>query len=103
MSRGVQGINLNAGQDFDGTVQDLVDIVRADIDTDLADLVPAVADWLSRTRSEGQLESADYVVKHAPTSLSPKGPRWYERAPVVSRLITIYDHLRDFPRAVRHR
>ena len=36
--------------------------------------------------------------KHAPTNLELSGPRWIERAPVLSRLLTIYDHLRDFPR-----
>jgi hypothetical protein len=44
-----------------------------------------------------------HSIRHAPTSLSPEGPRWYERAPVISRLLTIYDRLRDFPRASRHR
>ena len=102
MSRGVQGINLNKGQDFDGPLQELIGIVSSDIQRDLSDTVPTVAEWLSRTDRENELSSADHVVKHAPTNLSPKGPQWYERAPFVSRLITIYDHLRDFPRAVRH-
>jgi hypothetical protein len=101
MSRGVQGINLNTGQDFDGVLQSVIDRVGPDIERDLADAIPAVRRWLSKS-DEDPLKSADYVVRHAPTSLNPQGPRWYERAPVISRLLTIYDRLRDFPRASRH-
>jgi hypothetical protein len=101
MSRGVQGINLNTGQDFDGVFQRVIETVGPEIETDLTDAVPAVRGWLSKS-DEHPLKSADYVVRHAPTSLNPQGPRWYERAPVISRLLTIYDRLRDFPRASRH-
>jgi hypothetical protein len=101
MSRGVQGINLNIGQDFDGVVQRVIETVGPEIEKDLTDAVPAVRGWLSKS-DEDPLKSADYVVRHAPTSLNPQGPRWYERAPVISRLLTIYDRLRDFPRASRH-
>jgi hypothetical protein len=102
MSRGVQGINLNTGQDFDGVLQSVIDTVGSEIERDLADAIPAVRSWLSKSDEEDPLKSADYVVRHAPTSLSPEGPRWYERAPVISRLLTIYDRLRDFPAATRH-
>ena len=102
MSRGVQGINLNTGQDFDGVLQRVIDTVGPEIERDLTDAVPAVRGWLSKSGEEDPLKSADYVVRHAPTSLSPAGSRWYERAPVISRLVTIYDRLRDFPRASRH-
>jgi hypothetical protein len=101
MSRGVQGINLNTGQDFDGVLQRVIEAVGPEIERDLADAVPAVRGWLSNSDAENPLKSADYVVRHAPTSLSPEGSRWYEQAPVISRLLTIYDRLRDFPRASR--
>ena len=101
MSRGVQGINLNTGQDFDAALRRVIDVVSSDIDFDATDLIPTAAEWLSRSGREDELHSAEHVVKHSPTNLSPKGPRWYERAPLVSRLVTIYDHLRDFPRAVK--
>lgn len=103
MSRGVQGINLNTGQDFDGVLQQVIDQVNPAIDRELSESVPAIRSWISATGEPDPLKSADYVVRHAPTSLSPAGSRWYERAPVVSRLLTIYDRLRDFPRATRHR
>jgi hypothetical protein len=102
MSRGVQGINLNTGQDFDGVLQRIIDTVDPEIERDLNVAVPAVRRWLSKSAEEDPLRSADYVIRHAPTSLSPEGSRWYERAPVISRLLTIYDRLRDFPRASRH-
>jgi hypothetical protein len=103
MSRGVQGINLNTGQDFDGVLRRVIETVSPEVERDLAQTVPAVRAWLSKSDEDDPLRSADYVVRHAPTSLSPGGPRWYERAPVISRMLTIYDRLRDFPRAVRHR
>jgi hypothetical protein len=102
MSRGVQGINLNTGQDFDGALQRLIDTVAPELVRDLAESIPKVRAWLTTSGHEDPLKSADYVARHAPTSLSPKGSRWYERAPVISRVLTIYDRLRDFPRATRH-
>jgi hypothetical protein len=49
------------------------------------------------------MKSAGHVRRHAPINLDPHGPRWWERAPVISRLMTVYDHLRDFPRSRRQR
>jgi hypothetical protein len=103
MSRGVQGINLNTGQDFDGVLQELMQVVGTEIEWDLGEVIPTVRAWVHQTDSDDDLSSADHVTKHAPTSLHPVGPRWYERAPLVSRVITVYDHLRDFPRAVKKR
>ena len=102
MSRGVQGINLNTGQDFDGVLQQVIETVGPEIERDLAESVPAVRSWLTKSGDEDPLESADHVVRHAPTSLSPQGPRWYERAPIISRVLTIYDRLRDYPAASKH-
>jgi hypothetical protein len=102
MSRGVQGINLNTGQEFDGVLQELLQVVGTEIDWDLGEAVPAVRAWAGKAET-GDLHSAEHVSKHAPTSLHPNGPRWYERAPLLSRVITIYDRLRDLPRAVQKR
>jgi len=45
-----------------------------------------------------QLKSAARISEHAATNLNPERPRWKERPPIISRLITAYDRLRDFPR-----
>jgi hypothetical protein len=103
MSRGVQGINLNTGQDFDKEFSALMQIVGSEIEWDLDEAIPAVRSALEQHDKVGDLTSADKVAKRAPTNLSPKGPRWYERAPVLSRFISTYDRLRDFPHAVRQR
>lgn len=42
MSRGVQGINLNTGQDFDPVLQELIQTVGTEIEWDLGEIVPAV-------------------------------------------------------------
>ena len=55
MSRGVQGINLNTGQDFDGALQQIIDVVSSDIEFDVTDLIPTAAEWLSRSGREDEL------------------------------------------------
>ncbi len=103
MSRGVQGINLNTGQDFDTEFTEMMQIVGSEIEWDLDEAIPALRKALEEQGRSGALTSAATVAKRAPTNLSPAGPRWYERAPVLARLIAVYDRLRDFPRAVNRR
>jgi len=98
MSRGVQGINLNMGQPFDDEMVELEQIVGTEIEWELGEAIPQIQHALSSSDTHAELKSARHVEKHAPTHLEPSGPRWVERAPVVSRFLTIYDHLRDFPR-----
>ncbi len=98
MSRGVQGINLRVGQDFEPALEELVQIVGTEIEWELAEAIPAVKGVLKSSHQDERMQSARHLRRHAPTSLHPGGPRWRERAPVISRLITVYDHLRDFPR-----
>ncbi len=99
MSRGVQGINLNTGQDFHSVVAELADLLISEIEWELSHAIPTIRDTTNSALRTDALHSASHTKKHAPTNLDPNGPRWYERAPVLSRLVTIYDHLRDFPRA----
>jgi hypothetical protein len=101
MSRGVQGMNLRTGQDFDPEVEELMQTVGTEIEWDLGEAIPELRAVLERDHREDELKSAKHLRTHAPTNLDPRGPRWYERAPVISRLLTVYDHLRDFPRASR--
>lgn len=98
MSRGVQGINLRVGQDFEGAMDNLIEVIGAEIEWELATGLPEIKDALKETDLEDDLKTAEHVAVHAPTNLHPDGPRWWERAPVISRLITVYDRLRDFPR-----
>ncbi len=104
MSRGVQGINLNVGQDFDEVLQELTQVVGTEIEWELSVGLPEIKGSLTRSDREEEPKSAGHLLRHAPTNLDPAGPRWWERVPLISRLITLYDHLRDFPwRAVRNR
>jgi hypothetical protein len=98
MSRGVQGINLRVGQDFDGEMEELMEVVGTEIEWELDEAVPELKGALEATDREDELRTAAHVETHAPTNLHPGGPRWWERAPLVSRLISAYDRLRDFPR-----
>lgn len=98
MSRDVQGVNLRGGQDFDGDMQELIDVMGTEIEWELGEALPVIKGELKRTERENELKRARYVERHAPMNLSPTGPRWWERVPVISRLITVYDRLRDFLR-----
>ena len=102
MSRGVQGINLRVGQDFDGELEGLMQVVGTEIEWELSVALPDLKGALKANDREDELKSAAYVSAHAPTNLHPGGPQWWERAPLVSRVITVYDRLRDFPRAKEH-
>ena len=97
MSRGVQGINLKFGQDFDDEMQRVEQILGTEIEWDLNEGIPRVQHALAKSDEVHSLKAAKYVEKHAPTKLDPGGPRWFERAPFISRLLTIYDRIRDFP------
>lgn len=101
MSRSIQSVYLNQGQDFDTPLTSLIDAVNTEIDWELADAIPLIEDTLTAKERSSLFDSARYVERHAPTRLSISGPRWHERAPIVSRIVTIYDHLRDHPRADR--
>lgn len=101
MSRGVQGMYLNTAQDFDGELSSLMAAVRPQLEWELEEGIPTVRDQLGGERCAQLFHSAEHVARHAPTHVAPDGPRWYERAPLVSRLLTVVHHLRDYPRASR--
>jgi hypothetical protein len=103
MSRGVQGINLRVGQDFEGEMNELMQIVGSEIEWELDVALPGLKRSFEAVDQQDDLKSARFLAAHAPTNLSPEGPRWWERAPVISRLITVYDRLRDFPRGSTRR
>jgi hypothetical protein len=102
MSRSIQGIYLNQGQDFDGPLRMLIDDVRPEIQWELAEAIPAINRLMPKTDRIVALRNARYIERHAPIHLHSPGPKWYESAPVVSRILTIYDRLRDHPRASKH-
>ena len=101
MSRGIQGVYLNQGQDFDSPLTSLIHAVATEVDWELAEAIPLIEGTLDAEERSSLFRSARYIERHAPTRLSASGPRWWEHAPVVSRLVTLFDHLRDHPRADR--
>lgn len=103
MSRGVQGMNLRIGQDFESEMLELIQVVGTEIEWELGQGLPKVKGSLSTTMPLSRFKSAGHIERHAPTNVSPDGPRWWESAPLISRLITVYDRLRDFPKGSRRR
>ena len=102
MSRNVQGIYLNMGQDFEGELAPLLNEISEEIEWELTDAIPLIRISVALTTTPNPFRSARYVKRHARMELSPLGRRWVEYAPVISRLLTVFDHLRDHPRAAAH-
>jgi hypothetical protein len=100
MARGKQGMYLNLGQDFEGPLNELMGLMSSDIEWELSEAIPVIERTVSREATT-RFRSARYVVRHAPTYLNPSGRRWYEHAPVISRILTTFTRLRDYPRAAR--
>lgn len=97
LARGVQPVNLNQGQDFDGEVASIKGGLRAEIDQDVALRLPRLRERVEGARRKRLLPSAMFIRHHAPTHLHPEGRRWYERLWPLVRLHALYDWLRGFP------
>ena len=93
MARGLRGVNLNQGQDFDGTAQRAAALLRSEIDAELRSGIPRLRERLGPARSD--LPSARFVRRHAPTH--PRSRDSYRRAGPLVRLHAVYDFLRSFP------
>jgi hypothetical protein len=96
MARDVGVMSLNQGQDFDGPLTALIDAATAEIDWELAEAIPLIRQSVSTEKAAALFSSAHYVHRHAPTKLNRGGPRWYEHVPVISRVVTVVDHLNDY-------
>jgi hypothetical protein len=94
LARGANAMSVAASPEFAGTVGRLVGVLRADLDTEPARLLPGIERALGEHRSE--LHSARWVRHHAPSHPAPR-QSWYARIPLVVRVRTRYDHLRGFP------
>ncbi len=101
MSRGVPGMVLNTGQDFDPELRALAEVMREEIRWELDDAIPAIRRSLSREAHDERFSSGRWVRRHAPTNLDPGGPLWHERARIVSFFRTIFDRARDYPTAAK--
>jgi hypothetical protein len=103
MSRSVQGLYLNVGQNFDQSLSKLIRALDTEIDWELSYAIPEIRQLVDTSPGLVVFKSARYVTRHAPTTLNTSGQRWHERAPVVSRFVTLFDHIRDYPRAARNK
>ncbi|HTV10378.1 MAG TPA: hypothetical protein VME20_00820 [Acidimicrobiales bacterium] len=96
MARGVNAMGVAASTEFARAVDELGAVLRADLDTEQAQLLPRVQVALGEHR--GDLHSSHWARYHAPTHPAPSG-RWYNRVPLLVRIQARYDELRGFPRA----
>jgi hypothetical protein len=96
LTRGVEPINVNQGQDVDAVVTRVRPALEAEIRDDLEDLVPALRRTLT-DRQRAKVPSTRYVRHHAPTHPGAHRRRWYDRVGPLARLHALYDALRGFP------
>ncbi len=101
MSRGIRGMDLNIGQNFDAVFQPLVEVVRREVDWELDGELLHISPVVGEDGVHDLFHSASWLEHHAPMTLDPRGERWFERFPVVSHALTLWDHMRDYPRAAR--
>lgn len=102
MSRGVQGIYLNTGQDFVGAFAPLLEEISEEIEWELSEAIPLIRKSLASTPCKSPFRSARYVKRHARMKLNPLGRRWREQAPFISRFLTMLDRVQDHPRVSVH-
>jgi len=96
MARDVGVMDLNLGQDFDGPLEALIDAARTEMDWESAEAIPLIRRSVSTESAATLFSSARYVQRHAPMKLHRGGPRWYEHAPVISRVATVFGHLSSY-------
>ena len=94
-SIGVQGMYLNVGQEFDGPYLALMDEASSTITWELEDAIPQIVETLAANEDRIDFRTARFVRHHAPRRLNPSGARWYEHGPIISRILTICNRLRD--------
>ena len=98
LARGVTAMDLNQGQDFDGAIKDVRDLIGPEINWELATGIPAIREQVSAEDCAKLLHDGRYLRKHAPTRPGVGGGRWYERTAVLTRPVAAWDHMRDRPR-----
>jgi hypothetical protein len=94
LARGVNAMGVAASSEFARAAGELAALLRADLDTEPARVLPRIEAALGAER--GELHSEHWVRHHAPTHPAPRG-RWYTRVPMLVRIQARYDHLRGFP------
>ncbi len=97
MTRGLEAVNINQGQDVDAAIAEMTPTLLEEIDEEERQLVPSVVERLGPTRRAEVLPSTSYVLHHAPSHPGAHRLRWYERLGPLVRLHALYDYLRGLP------
>lgn len=97
LTRGVASTNLNQAQDVDAAIAAMEPLIRADMSTDLRELIPAVSARFSPEERRKVLPSAGYVLRHCPLHPGAHPRRWYEHIGPIVWVHAVYDYLRNLP------
>lgn len=99
MARGIQGIDLNQGQDFDGAMSAVRALVVPEIEWELGEGLPTLRGAIAPETRTTAFHESRYLRHHAHTP--GEAQHWYERIPGMSLLETVRDRLREYPKAGR--
>lgn len=91
-SRPLMSVNAEGG--FVERFSALMELADATVAWELQAAIPRIRASLHETGEQARFHTERHVRRDAPTRLATK-PRWYESAPVLSRLKTLYDHLME--------
>jgi signal transduction histidine kinase len=86
-------MSLRGSEHFIEWLSQLIGETELSIEWELTEGLPLAIKTLHSTKWIPGFKSAAYIRGHAPTKLNPAGPRWYEYAPIVSKIVTIWDHV----------
>jgi len=85
-------MSLNAEGDFAPRLAQLAELAGATIHWELREGIPLIEKAINAGLPVSGFHDGLYVVRHARCKLNSGGPQWYERAPIVSRVLTVWDH-----------
>ena len=85
MSRAIQSLYLNQGQDFDTPLTALIDAVNTEIDWELAEAIPFIEKTLSAKERSSLFGPRSLHGTACTHEIERAGPRWWEHAPIFSR------------------
>jgi uncharacterized membrane protein len=96
LARGVTGMNLNLGQDFNGPLEQFEELIARQISWEMNEALPMIRTLLAEHPELGErLHSHRYLLRHAHAHPEPEIASWYERPALVGRLLNTVSRLRD--------
>ena len=95
MRRSGNPMSLALNTQFEDALRGLLEVSSITIEWELREAIPHIVGSLETDGGVIPFRKAGYVRRHAPRRLCLSGPKWYESAPVVSRLLMLLHRISD--------